>query len=154
MECLASLSITREILGMAYPDGDGATFPGLLSSQGVRFSERRTPVPTTDGKDGEFGNDNGSTDGSRDFLGGLDAETDVTLRITDDDNGLEAGTLTSTGLLLDGFDLSVERWMLAADTQKMSFPDPGLSFKQTSLFCPKELQAPGSGVGGDRNLLS
>lgn len=123
---LASLTITREILGIAYPDGDGTTLPGLLSSQRVRLSERRTPVPTTDGKDRELSNDDGSTDGSRDFLGGLDTETDVTLRITDDDNGLETGTLTGTGLLLDGFDLSVERWMLAADTQKISFPDPKL----------------------------
>jgi hypothetical protein len=29
----------------------------------------------------------------------------VTLGVTDDDDGLEAGTLTGTGLLLDGLDL-------------------------------------------------
>lgn len=88
------------------------------------LSERRTPVPTTDGKDGELGNDDGSTDSGRDFLGCLDTETDVTLGITNDDNGLETGTLTGTGLLLDGFDLWVVRWMLATDTPKISFPDP------------------------------
>lgn len=93
--------------GTVYPNGDRATLPRLLSSQRVRLSERRTPVPTTDGKDGELGNDDGSTDGSRDFLRGFDTETDVTLRITDDDNGLETGALTGTGLLLDRLDLSV-----------------------------------------------
>jgi hypothetical protein len=36
------------------------------------------------------------------ILGGLDSETNVALGVTDEDNGLETGTLTGTGLLLDG----------------------------------------------------
>jgi hypothetical protein len=64
-----------------------------------------TPETTTDGDNAQLGDDDGGTNGSGDFLGGLDTETDVTVRVTNDDNGLESGTLTSTGLLLDGLDL-------------------------------------------------
>lgn len=65
------------------------------------------PVSAADGDDAELSDDDGSADGSSDFLRGLDSETDVALRVTDKDDGLEAGTLTGTGLLLDGLDLYV-----------------------------------------------
>lgn len=68
-------------------------------------TEVGTPVTTSDGNNAELSDDDGGTDGSRDFLGSLDTETDVTLGITDDNDSLEAGTLTGTGLLLDGLDL-------------------------------------------------
>jgi len=71
----------------------------------VGSTEVGAPVTTTDGDNAELGDDDGGADGSSDFLGGLDTETDVTLGITNDDDGLEAGTLTGTGLLLDGLDL-------------------------------------------------
>ena len=90
---------------IAYPDGDGTTLAALLYGDGVRLTEVGTPVTTTDGHDGELGDDDGGADGSCDFLGGLDAETDVALAVTDDHDGLEAGTLTGTGLLLDRLDL-------------------------------------------------
>ena len=68
-------------------------------------TEVGAPVTTADGDDAELRDDDGSTDGGSDFLGGFDAETDVALGVTDDDDGLEAGTLTGTGLLLNGLDL-------------------------------------------------
>ena len=49
--------------------------------------------------------DDGTADGSGDFLRALGAKTDVAVVVTDDDVGLEAGALTSAGLLLDGGDL-------------------------------------------------
>ena len=64
-----------------------------------------TPVTSPDGQDSELGDGDGGTDGGRDFLGGLDTQTDVALGVTDEDDGLETGTLTGTGLLLDGLDL-------------------------------------------------
>ena len=64
-----------------------------------------TPVSSSHGDDAQLGDDDSGTDGSSNLLGGLDAETDVALGVTNDDNGLEAGTLTGTGLLLDGLDL-------------------------------------------------
>lgn len=64
-----------------------------------------TPVAAADGDDAELGDDDRRADGGRNLLRGLDAETDVALGVTNDDNGLEPGALTGTGLLLDGLDL-------------------------------------------------
>lgn len=88
-----------------YTDGDGTTLARLLDGQRVRLTEVGTPVTSPDGQDGELGNGDSGADGGSDFLGGLDTETDVALGVTDDDNGLEAGTLTGTGLLLDRLNL-------------------------------------------------
>lgn len=88
-------------------NGDGTALAGLLAGQGVRLTEVVAPVAATDGDDGELGDDDGGANGRGDFLGGLDAETDVALGVTDDDDGLETSTLTGTGLLLDGLDLWV-----------------------------------------------
>jgi hypothetical protein len=71
----------------------------------VWFTEVGTPVAATDGQDGELGDDDGGTDGGCDFLGGLDAETDVTLAIANNDDGLESCALTGLGLFLDRLDL-------------------------------------------------
>lgn len=68
-------------------------------------TEVGAPVSATDGDDAELSDDDGGADSSGDFLRGLDSETDVALGVTDQDDGLEAGTLTGTGLLLDGLDL-------------------------------------------------
>ena len=71
----------------------------------MRSSEVGAPVTSSDGDDAELGDDDGSADSGGDLLGGLDSETNVALGVTNDDDGLEAGTLTGTGLLLDGLDL-------------------------------------------------
>ena len=86
-------------------DGDGTALAGLLGGERVRLTKVGTPVTTADGDDGELGDDDGSANGGRDFLGGLDTKTNVALGVTDDNDSLEAGTLTGTGLLLDGLDL-------------------------------------------------
>ena len=93
---------------MTYTNGDGSTLAGLLDGNGVRLTEVGTPVTTTDGHDGELRDDDGGADGRRDFLGRFDAETDVALAVTDDNNGLEARTLTGTSLLLHRLDLCSE----------------------------------------------
>jgi hypothetical protein len=71
----------------------------------VRLTKVGAPVTATDGDDVELGDDDGGADGGSDFLGGLDTETNVAVGVTDEDDSLEAGTLTGTGLLLDGLDL-------------------------------------------------
>lgn len=88
-----------------YSDSDGTTLAALLGRERVRLTEVGTPVTTTNGQNAELGNDDSSANSGSDFLGGLDSETDVALAVTDDDNGLETGTLTGTGLLLDRLDL-------------------------------------------------
>uniref|UniRef100_A0A182MF71 Uncharacterized protein n=1 Tax=Anopheles culicifacies TaxID=139723 RepID=A0A182MF71_9DIPT len=64
-----------------------------------------TPVATTHRDNGQLGQDDGTTDSGGHFLAALHTETDVTVAVTDGDERLEAGTLTSTRLLLDGHDL-------------------------------------------------
>lgn len=86
-------------------DGDGTALSRLLGWQGVWLSEVGAPVSATDWDDGELGNDDSGADGGGNLLGGLDAESDVSLRVTDEDDGLEAGALSGTGLLLDWLDL-------------------------------------------------
>ena len=71
----------------------------------MRETEVSTPVSSSYGDDAELCDDDGSTDSSGDFLGGLDTETDVSLRVTNDDDSLESSSLTGTSLLLDGLDL-------------------------------------------------
>jgi hypothetical protein len=88
-----------------YTNGNGTALARLLDWNGVWVSEVGTPVATTNGHDRQLRDDDGSANGSCDFLGGLDAETDVTLAVTDDNDGLESGTLTSASLLLDWLDL-------------------------------------------------
>lgn len=88
-----------------YSDSDRATLAGLLSRQGVWFTEVGTPVATTDGQDGQLRDDDSSADGGSDFLGRLDPETNVALRIANDNDSLETSTLTGTSLLLHGLDL-------------------------------------------------
>lgn len=73
----------------------------------MRRTEVGTPVASSDGKDREFGDDDGGTNGSCDFFGGLDAETDVTLGITNDNDGFESSTLTGASLFLHRFDLEM-----------------------------------------------
>lgn len=88
-----------------YADDDGTALAALLGGQRVGETEVGTPVTTAYGNDAKLRNNDGGTDGSRDFLGGLDAETDVALGVANDDDGLEPGALTGTRLLLDGLDL-------------------------------------------------
>lgn len=88
-----------------YSDRDGTALSALLGWQRVRKTQVGTPVSTTNWQNAQLGDDDSSTDSSCDFLGGLDTETDVSLRITDDNDGLETSTLTGTSLLLDGLDL-------------------------------------------------
>lgn len=82
------------------------------------FTKVGTPVASSNGQDGKFGNDDGGPDGSCDFFRCLDTETDVALAVANDHNGLESGSLTGTSLLLDGFDLG-----------KSSLLDRGGSFR-------------------------
>lgn len=90
---------------LTYSDGDGTALSTLLGWERVRSTEVGSPVTSADWENRELGNDDSGADGSCDFLGGLDTETNVSLGVTDDNDGLETGALTGTGLLLDGLDL-------------------------------------------------
>jgi hypothetical protein len=85
----------------------------------MRLTEVGTPVTTSDGKDGELGDDDGGADGGCDFLGGLDAETNVAFAVADDDDCLESGSLTGSGLLLDRLDLRCISTLLSSPERRM-----------------------------------
>ena len=106
--CRCQFAFLGEILilgDITYTDGNGTALARLLDGNGVRLTKVGAPVSATDGDDVELGNNDGGADGGSDFLGGLDTETDVAVGVTDEDDGLEAGTLTGTSLLLDRLDL-------------------------------------------------
>lgn len=88
-----------------YTDRDGTALAALLGGERVWQTQIAAPVASSDGQNAQLGDNDGGTDGSCDFLGGLDTKTNVTLRVTNDNDGLESGTLTGTSLLLDGLDL-------------------------------------------------
>jgi len=114
---IVDTSVANELLGHGRADQtgtaggrdethtDGTALAGDFSGYGVGVSELVTPVSTTNGDDGELGIDDTTADGSGNFLGALLAETDVTVEVTNDDEGLEASALSGTGLLLNGHDL-------------------------------------------------
>jgi hypothetical protein len=64
-----------------------------------------SPESTTNGKDGELGQDNGTADGGGHLLGALDAEADMTVVVADCNKSLETSPLTGTSLLLNRHDL-------------------------------------------------
>lgn len=93
------------VLRFTYPDCDGTALSTLLDGERVRQTKIGTPVTTSDGDDAQLGDNDSGADGSGNFLGSLDTKTNMALGVTNDDNGLESGSLTGTGLLLDGLDL-------------------------------------------------
>lgn len=91
--------------GKTYTNGNGTALAALLGWQRVRKTQVCTPVSSSNWQNAQLSDDNGSANSSSDFLGGLDTKSNVSLRITDNNDGLETGTLTGTGLLLDRLDL-------------------------------------------------
>ena len=83
-------------------DADGATLSVDLGGDGVGHAVHAAPVSAADGDDVELGNDDSATDGVGNLTGALDSKADVALVVSDSDKGLEAGPLSSGGLLLDG----------------------------------------------------
>jgi len=72
----------------------------------VRRTQVSTPVTSPDWQNTEFRNDDGGTDSSRDLLRSLDTKTNMTLRVSDNDDSLKSSSLTGTSLLLDWLDLN------------------------------------------------
>jgi len=71
----------------------------------VGRSDLVTPISSSNGHDSELSKDDGSSNGSGNFLSALDSESNVSISISNDDESFESGSLTSTGLLLDGHNL-------------------------------------------------
>jgi len=85
--------------------GDRATLSGNLARNGMGLANLVTPVSTTNRDNRELGKNDSTTNSSSNFLAALNAKTDMTVIVTDDNEGFEPGTLSGAGLLLHGHDL-------------------------------------------------
>ncbi len=56
---------------------------------GVRLSDLVTPVSSSDGNDGQFGQDDGTTDSGRYLFGALHSQTNMAIVVTNSNKGLE-----------------------------------------------------------------
>jgi len=110
-------SHVQELLGDQRGDNAGTTggrdqsathraaLAGHLAGHGVGKASVETPVSTADRDQVHLGVDDASTDSGSNLLGSLDAKSNVSIVITDSNVALEAGALTSGGLLLHRHDL-------------------------------------------------
>merc|ERR1711982_147280 len=95
------------------PYPNGTTLSSNLSGHGVGFTNFVTPEATTDWNNGQFGQNDSSTDSSSNLFGALDTKTNMTIEVSDSHKSLETGTLTDTSLLLNRHDLQhfvLQRW--------------------------------------------
>ena len=84
---------------------DGSDLSVDLAGNGVGLSELGSPVTSSNGDDGELGEDDGTSNGGSDLLGALDSQSDVSVEISNRDESLESSSLSGASLLLDGHDL-------------------------------------------------
>jgi len=82
----------------------GTAFSVYFAWNGVWFTHDGTPETSSDRDDGELGDNDSRSDGVGDFFGAFDSETDVAVVVSDDDGGLEPGSLTGSGLFLNWLD--------------------------------------------------
>ena len=87
-----------------HTDGNGATLSGDLTGHCMGLPNLVPPVTPPHRDDRQLSQNDSTTNGGGDFLAALDAKSNVAVTVTDDDEGLETGTLTGTGLLLNGHD--------------------------------------------------
>ena len=64
------------------PHPDGAALAGNLAGHRVGFADLVTPEASSDGNNGELGQDDGSSDGSGHLLGALDTKTDMAIVVS------------------------------------------------------------------------
>ncbi|KAK1735921.1 hypothetical protein QTG54_013368, partial [Skeletonema marinoi] len=84
---------------------DGTTLSSHLGGDSVGHATLTSPESTTDGGDVELGGKDGTTDGGGNLRGALDSKTDVSIGVSNGNEGLETSTLTSRTLLLNRHDL-------------------------------------------------
>lgn len=60
-----------------------------------------SPIASSDWDETELGSNEGALDGDLDFLGDFNTEADVTVVVSNSNDGLESCSLTGLGLFLD-----------------------------------------------------
>lgn len=101
-------------------NSDGSALSSDLDGDGMDVSDLVTPVTSSDGDEVELGINESSLNSKLDFLGELDSETDVSLKVTNGNDGFKSGSLSGLGLLLDGDDLhDLIGKLLVADLEEL-----------------------------------
>jgi hypothetical protein len=85
-------------------DSNRTTFTGDLGRDSVWKIRHTSPVSSSDWHDVQFSGNDGTSDGSGDLTGAFNSKTDVSIVVTDSDEGLKSCSLTSRRLLLDRHD--------------------------------------------------
>merc|ERR1719500_2035291 len=84
---------------------NAAALSSHLAGDGVGLAKPGAPEASPHRNNGELCHDDGATDGGGNFLAALHTKPDVAVVVTDGNEGLEPGSLSSSGLLLDRHDL-------------------------------------------------
>merc|ERR1719495_461442 len=84
---------------------DRTTLPRQLTRHSVRLSDLVPPESSPDRYDGQFGHNDGTTDGSGNLFAAFHSKTNVSIVISDGNKSLEPSPLSSTSLFLHGHDL-------------------------------------------------
>ena len=95
---------TSSSWGWDHSNVTGTALSLNLDWDGMDSTDSGTPISSSDWDKVDLGIEEGTLDGNLDLLGALDTDTNVTLSVTDGNDGLESGSLSGLGLLLDGED--------------------------------------------------
>ena len=95
---------TSSSWGWDHSNVTGTALSLNLDWDGMDSTDSGTPISSSDWDKVDLGIEKGTLDGNLDLLGALDTDTNVTLSVTDGNDGLESGSLSGLGLLLDGED--------------------------------------------------
>jgi len=63
-----------------------------------------TPITSSNRNNSQLSKDNSTSNGSGNFLSAFNSKTNMTIAVSNNDESLESGSLTSTSLLLDRHD--------------------------------------------------
>jgi len=85
--------------------GHGAALASYLHGYSMGVTNHVTPISTTHGDDSKLGKNDSTANSSSNFLGALDTQANMPIRVANDYKGLETGPLTCAGLLLYWHDL-------------------------------------------------
>jgi len=96
---------TYSFRGWDQSDSNRSTFTSDLTWDSVDISDLVSPISSSDWDNVELGVLKTILNGDLDFLGDFDTDSDVSILVSDSNNGLESGSLTSSSLLLDRHDL-------------------------------------------------
>lgn len=86
-------------------DSDGSALSSGFAGNGMGGTDFVSPVASSNGNDVLLGDLETFLDGDLHFLGDLNSNSNESISVSDGDDSLESGSLTSLSLLLDGHDL-------------------------------------------------